>query len=448
MDSEFFVDSNINKLILRCAIPAVITSVFGALYAVVDGMFVGKYIGENALASINLIMPIIMIVESFSNMIATGASVNISMLLGAKNRNSASRVFSSSIIVIILISCVIGICGFFFAKPFVRLIAPGATEEATLMAVTYLKIYALFSPLIPIYFAMDNFLRVCGKPKMSMIVGISSQLMNVILDYLLIVVLKQGILAAALGSCISITLASAFMLLYFMGSKRDVFYTFELIPLKSFAHIIGNGFSEFFSNISMSVMSVVMNLFLLKYGGTTAIAAFSIVMYVDSIIGMVNFGICDSIQPAISYCYGANMYERMKKIYRRIVEIVMAVSIIAFLFMFLAGPNVARLFISDSDNNLRLVSYKAIKLFAFSYLFGWIDMCFSSFFTAIDKPLQSFVISFFGTLVFPILFLFVLTSVWGLNGVWIMASVASAASGILTFVLVKLHYWKLERKGV
>ena len=437
MNSELFANLPPTKLFFRCAVPAVITSVFGALYSVVDGVFVGKYLGEDALAAINLIMPIIMIVEAISNMIATGASVNMSMLLGRHKREKASRVFSFSVKFILLFSFGIGLLGFFFARPFVILISPGASENAITLSTEYLKVYSLFAPLIPIYFATDNYLRVCGREKLSMILNVSSQFANVILDLVLIAILHQGVKAAAIASCVSIGAGSVISLWLFRGKRMDVYYTKENIPVSQFFSIIANGSSEFFSSIATSVMSVVMNLFLLKYGGTTAIAAFSIVMYVDSIIGMMNFGICDSLQPAISYCYGAGMLERMRAIFKRVIIATITVSAVSFLFMLFVGPHAAVLFIKESDTELLKVSITAIKLFSFSYLVGWIDMCFSSLFTALDRPMRSLLVSLFGTLLFPIAFLFLLTAVWGLDGVWLMASIAALASGLLTLMLAK-----------
>jgi len=437
MNSEMFAKLPPTKLFFRCAIPAVITSVFGALYSVVDGVFVGKYLGEDALAAINLIMPIIMIVEAISNMIATGASVNMSMLLSQHKREEASKVFSFSVKFIMLFSCGIGILGFFFAKPFVDFISPGATENAIALSAEYLKVYSLFAPVIPICFATDNYLRVCGREKISMILNVSSQFANVILDLILIAILHQGVKAAAIASCVSIGAGSVISLWLFRGKRMDVYYTKESIPAAQFFSILANGSSEFFSSIATSVMSVVMNLFLLKYGGTTAVAAFSIVMYVDSIIGMMNFGICDSLQPAISYCYGAGMLKRMREIFKRVIIATIIVSAVSFLFMLFIGPHAAVLFIKESDKELLKVSITAIKLFSFSYLVGWIDMCFSSLFTALDRPVRSLLVSLFGTLLFPIGFLFLLTSVWGLDGVWLMASAAAFASGVLTMILAK-----------
>ncbi|MBE6909893.1 MAG: MATE family efflux transporter [Ruminococcaceae bacterium] len=399
MDSEIFAQLPPTKLFFRCAVPAVVTSVFGALYSVVDGLFVGRFLGEDALAAINLIMPVIMIVEALSNMIATGASVNISMLLGERGREEASRVFSFSVKFILLLSCVLGLLGFFFAKPFITLLAPGASETAIQFSVEYLRVYALFGPLIPIYFATDNYLRVCGRQKLSMWIGVVTQGLNVVLDFVLIAVLHRGVRAAAVASCVSIALGSVITLLLFMGKRMDLYYTREGIPAARFFRIAANGSSEFFSSIAMSIMSVVYNLFLLKHGGTTAVAAFSIVMYVDSIIGMLNFGICDSLQPAISYCYGAGMIERMKAIFSRVLIATVITAVAAFLFMLLAGPSVASIFIKPGDTELAAVSKTAIRLFSFSYPAGWIDMCFSSYFTALDRPVRSLLVSFFGTLV-------------------------------------------------
>ena len=435
MNSEMFVKLHPTKLFFRCAIPAVITSVFGALYSVVDGIFVGKYLGEDALAAINLIMPVIMIVESISNMIATGASVNISMLLGNKEREEASKVFSFSVKFILIFSCIVSMAGFFFARQFITFISPGASENAVRLGTEYLKVYSLFGPLIPIYFATDNYLRVCGKQKLSMAINIITQMVNVVLDFIFIAVLHQGVKAAAIASCVSIASGSVVTLVLFVGKRMDIYYTKKNIPVSQFLRLAANGASEFFSTISASIMSVIMNLFLLKYGGTTAVAAFSIIMYVDSIIGMMNFGICDSFQPAISYCYGAGLFKRMKALFKRVLIATVIISVIAFLFMLLCGPYMAGIFIKADDTNLIDMSKNAIILFSFSYLAGWIDMCYSSYFTALDRPGRSLIVSLSGTLVFPIIFLFVLTAFYGLNGVWLMPAISAVFSGMLTLTI-------------
>jgi len=411
-----------------------ITMAFGALYQIADGLFVGRFIGEDALAAVNLIMPIIMIVFGFANLIATGASVRISVLLGEKNREEASQVFTFTLKVIFLISCVVGAIGFLFAEPFVRFLAPGATEQAIEYGITYTRVYAAFAPLMLIFHATDNYLRVCGKEKLSMWLGIGTQAFNIVLDVILIVFLGQGVWAAAFTSCLAMALGSIITLILFSKKQMDLYYTKGKVKKEVFFRILANGSSEFFSSISMSVMSIVYNFFLLKYGGTTGLAAFSVVMYVDSIIGMLVFGMTDAQQPAISYCYGAGLQDRVKAMFRRIILGAVVLSASSLLFMMFLGQYVAPLFVKPKDTELLAVSIIGMKLFSLSYLTGWVDMCFSSLFTALERPVRSLLTSFFGTLVFPIGFLFILTPVWKLSGVWVTSFFASTASAILTVI--------------
>ena len=153
-----------------------------------------------------------------------------------------------------------------------------------------------------------------------------------------------------------------------MKKRMDVYYVKENISIMQFLRIVANGASEFFGGIAESIMSVIMNLFLLMY---------------------------------------------------------------------FAGPYLAGVFIKPGQTDLMEMSVTAVKIFAFSYLTGWIDTCFSSLFTALDRPGRSLISAVFGTLIFPVAFLFILTPVWGLNGVWLMASVSGLASGVLTLVLIK-----------
>ena len=435
MNSEVFEKLPPTKLFFRCAIPSMITMAFGALYQIADGLFVGRFIGEDALAAINLIMPIIMIIFGFSNLIATGASVRISVLLGEKKREEASQVFCFTLKLIFIISCVIGISGYIFAAPFVRFLAPGASEDAIRYGITYIRVYAAFAPLMLIYHATDNYLRACGKEKLSMWIGIGTQAFNIILDIILIVFLGQGVWAAAFTSCLAMAIASVITLMLFRKRRMDLYYTKGVVKRAVFIRIIANGSSEFFGSVSMSVMSIVFNFFLLKYGGTTAVAAFSVIMYVDSIIGMLVFGMADALQPAISYCYGAKLVNKVKAIFGRVIIGAVILSTASLIFMMFAGEFVAPLFVKPEDTKLLSVSITGMKLFSLSYLTGWVDMCFSSYFTALERPKRSMLTSFFGTLVFPIAALFILTEFLQLNGVWLSALASCTVSAIFTMIL-------------
>lgn len=226
----------------------------------------------------------------------------------------------------------------------------------------------------------------------------------------------------------------------------DLYYAAGKVSSSVFFHILANGSSEFFSNISVSIMALAYNFFLLKYGGTTGLAAFSVIMYVDNIIGILVFGMCDALQPAISYCYGAGLMDRVKAIFKRMVFGAIVLSIASLLFMMLVGQYVAPMFVKPEDTELLTVSIVGMKLFSISYITGWVDMCFSSFFTALECPVRSLLTSFFGTLVFPIGFLFILTPIWQLNGVFLTAFFASTASAVVTIIFALTMNNKLPSK--
>ena len=401
MDSEIFRKLPPTKLFFRCAVPSMVTMAFASLYQIADGLFVGRFVGGDALAAINLIMPIIMIVFGFANLIATGASVRVSVLLGAKNREDASQVFTFTLKFLFMVSCVLGFLGLVFAENFVRFLAPGASELAIEYGITYTRVYAAFAPLMLIFHATDNYLRACGKEKLSMWLGIGTQTLNILLDVILIVFLGQGVWAAAFTSCLSMALGSVITLWLFRGKHMDLYYTKSKIQVC----------------------------------GTTAVAAFSVIMYVDSFVGMFLFGMADSLQPAISYCYGAGLMDKVKAIFRCIILGAVALSVASLLFMMFAGQYVAPLFVKQEDPELLNVSIIGMKLFSLSYLTGWVDMCFSSYFTALERPGRSLLTSFLGTLVFPIGALFLLTPTWELDGVWLSAVTSCTVSAVFTIML-------------
>ena len=436
MNSSAFETTPPTKLFFRCAIPSMISMAIGSLYSVADGVFVGRFIGSDSLAAVNLVMPLLMISFAFSNMIATGASVQIAMQLGQKNREAACRTFSFSILVILLMSVVLGGVGFVFARPIVNLLGKGATEGAIKAGIEYLKVYSAFMPLLPLFFATDNFLRVCGREKTSMMLNITTQILNIVLDFFLIAVLHQGIWAAAFTSCISIALGTVISLWMFRGKKQDLFFLKGSIPIRQFAKLMANGASEFFSNIASSVMAIVLNVFLLHYGGTTAVAAMSVLMYIDSVVGMLVLGMCESLQPAISYCHGAGNKKKVIALERRVLASSAVLSMSALVFMRYGGKFVVPFFIKDGDATLLDMSLTAMNLFSFSYLFGWVDMSVSSLFTAVDRPKQSFVLSILGTLLFPAVCLIVLSVTMGLNGVYLMPTVSGALAALVAVCMV------------
>ena len=435
MNEQEFSTSPILRLFVHCTIPAMVGMCFSAIYSITDGIFVGHFIGQEALAAVNLVMPLIMIITALADMVATGSSVRISILLGSGDHDEARRVFTVCLGLIASVSSFFGLAGFLLAHPLVGLMgADGLTED---YAVVYLQIFSLFMPLCCIYYSTDNYLRVCGRVKLSMTINIVSSVLNIVLDVLFIVVLHQGLWSAALASCLSMSLGAVWSLVPFIRRRLPLVLTKGWISLRQIRRIIINGSSEFFVSIAGYLLAVVMNVVLLRLGGSTAVAAIAIVEYIDSLMGMVIHSMVDALQPAISYCYGSGLLQRMKRIQRTVMASSAVLSLLAMLFLLLGGRFLLPLFIKGGDAVLYDMSMRAMQLFALSYVVSWIERTLSGYMTAVERPWHSLTISLLSTFLFPLLFMVVLVPLWGLDGVWLLSFVASLFGALAAIFIVR-----------
>ena len=435
MNERDFASAPILKLFFRCTVPAMVGMGFSAIYNITDGIFVGHFIGQEALAAVNLVMPIIMIITALADMVAAGSSVRISILLGRERKEEAGRVFTVCLKLILGLSVFFTLAGYFLAGPLIRLM--GADGETAEYAVQYLRVFALFMAPCCLYFSTDNYLRVCGKVKLSMTINIVCSVLNIILDAILIVWLKQGLWAAALASSLSMTVGAVWSLVPFVRKRLPLVLTKGKIALKQMAIILTNGSSEFFTSMAGSLLAVIINVILLRLGGATAVAAVAIVEYVQSLTGMLIYSASDALQPAISYCFGAGLYKRMKDMQKTVMAAAAILSLLAMVFLLTGGRLILPLFIKDGDAALFDMSWRAMRFFALSYLVSWIELTLSGYLTALEKPMQSLLLSLLGTLIFPLLFLAILVPVLGLDGVWLMSAVAGTFSAIVAIIIVK-----------
>ena len=436
MDTNTFMFEKMQptKLFIKCAIPATLSMIFSGIYSIADGIFVGRCIGADALAAVNLVMPLIMISFALAEMIAVGSSVQIAMLLGQKEKELADRTFSVCIKVILGISVIIGLIFFFLSKPILMLM--GTEGMALQYSIEYIRVYAVFSPLIIVYFAADNYLRICGKQNYSMALNIATSVLNIVLDFLLLVVWKQGVWAAAFTSCISMALGTVMALCPFFRNKLELKFVKGWISAKQFVKLVANGSSEFFANIASSIFSFVLNIVLLSIGGATAVAAMSVVMYVESIASMMISGMSDSMQPAISYCHGAGLKKRVYALEKRVLVSAAVLSLTACLLLRYGGAWVVPFFVKPGETELLTLSIHAMSLYALSYLVNWVDGCLSGYLTALGQAGRSFIVSIMGTLVLPLVGLAVLAPPLGLDGVCLMPLFAGVLSAVLSLVLV------------
>lgn len=433
MNQEYFGTMEPKKLFVKLAIPSLISMLFSSLYMMADGIFVGKIIGSKALAAINLVFPIIMILFAVGDMIASGASVKIGIKLGEKNEKEASEIFSVALLFIFILNIIFAIIGLIFAKDIIFILIKD--KELANLAYKFAYIFILFLPITAPFFAIDNYLRICGKANMSMWINIGVSVLNIILDAIFIGYLKLGIEYAALASSLSMSIGTLILIYPFITKKVALRFTKQKIKIKEMLGIIYNGSSEFFSNISGSIMSIIMNSFLLHYGGAVGVAAYSIVMYIESLIVPMIFGMIDAVQPVFSYNYGAKNNKRIMTFFKITCTVALSISIVTMIIIFVFPDFLVRMFSSESDIAVIDMAKKALLLYAPSYLFTWFIMTVSGVLTGLEKATESIVLMSAESIILPLFSTLVLTQLIGVYGIFITPTISGAVSIVVSIIL-------------
>ena len=433
MNQEQFGTMEPKKLFVKLAIPSLISMLFSSLYMMADGIFVGKIIGSKALAAINLVFPIIMILFAVGDMIASGASVKIGIKLGEKNEKEASEIFSVALLFIFILNIIFAIIGLIFAKDIIFILIKD--KELANLAYKFAYVFILFLPIIAPFFAIDNYLRICGKANMSMWINIGVSVLNIILDAIFIGYLKLGIEYAALASSLSMSIGTLILIYPFITKKVALKFTKPKIKIKEMLGIIYNGSSQFFSNISGSIMAIIMNSFLLHYGGAVGVAAYSIVMYIESLIVPMLFGMIDAVQPVFSYNYGAKNNKRIMTFFKITCTVALSISIVTMIIIFVFPDFLVRMFSSESDIAVIDMAKKALLLYAPSYLFTWFIMTVSGVLTGLEKATESIVLMSAESIILPLFSTLVLTQLIGVYGIFITPTISGAVSIVVSIIL-------------
>ena len=221
----------------------------------------------------------------------------------------------------------------------------------------------------------------------------------------------------------------------FIMKKVALRFTKPKVNAKDILYIIYNGSPEFLNNISGSIMSIITNGFLFNYGGSVGVAAFSIVIYIDTLISPLLFGVIGCIQPVISYNYGARNYKRITQFFKITCIVGFTISIATMSITLMFPDFLVGLFSSKSDVEIIRMGKIALLLSAPSYLFNWFSMIVVSFLTGLEKPTESIVVMLLESVMIPLILTVVLTKVIGVYGIFIIPSICGFISTAISFIL-------------
>lgn len=431
------------RLFLYAAVPGAVSMLASALYQLIDGVFVGRFLGETAFASLNLAMPFVIINFSLADLIGVGSSVPISISLGRRQDGEANNIFTCACLMIFATGIFIG--GLLFAAAPLLIGWMGARGEFAGLAVQYLRVYALCSPITTIVFAMDNYLRICGKIRGSMLLNILMSVLSAVLEFVFLFVFRWGIWGAALATCLGMCICAAVAFIPFLRGNMQLRLCMPRFRLGMIRQIVACGSPNFLNNIAGRITSILMNLLLIRFGGESAVSIYGILMYAEGFIQPLLYGMCDSLQPAVGYNWGAKSYSRVKAIERCCFTASGILSVLSALVIFFYPAPIASLFIKDAGGGFLEAAVAALRLFSITYLTRWFSFATQSYMLAIEKPAPASIISVSTALAFPVLLVGVLWPL-KLTGIWLNFAATSLLAGVLSLAVLLRFRRELREK--
>ena len=416
--------------LFRFTLPSIVMMIVTSVYSVVDGLFVSNLVGDAALAAVNIVFPLTMIVGAFGFMLGTGGSAEVARVMGMGEDQRAKEYFTTLILAILALGVVLSAGCILFLRPLCA--AFGANEALMGDCLSYGYIMLAGSPLFMFQTSFQSFLVAAERPKMGLALAIGSGIANIGFDYLFIGPLDFGVAGAALGTVSSYAVGGLIPLLYFLAPNRS---RLRLVKTKLYPRMLlrscANGSSELMSNISTSLVSALYNRCLMSIAGEQGVAALSVIMYVNFVFAAAFLGFTMGVAPVFSYQYGAGSTGELKSLFGKSVRIIGALSLaMVAAAQLLAGP-LAALFVGY-DPALKAMTEAGFRLFALSFLFNGWNIFGSGFFTALGDGKTSALLSFLRTLLFQCGAIALLPMLFDLDGVWWATAAAEGAALLVT----------------
>ena len=424
------------KKLLTFVAPSIIMMVFVSIYGTVDGLFVSNFVGESAIAAINLILPLIIIFGAIGFMIGTGGSALVAKTLGEGDKEKANAYFSMLVYVTFAIGVVIAVAGQFAIPPIAKLLCPKDDTETYNYCVLYGRVVLAAQPFYILQNIFQSFFVTAEKPRLGLIVTVAAGLTNMVLDAVFVAGFNWGLAGAAAATAASEVLGGVFPIIYFFRKNDSLLrLTKTKFYGKALLKSITNGSSEFFSNVSTAIIIMLYNYQIQKFvPGSSGVAAYGAIGYVIMIVFSVFFGYAVGCAPLFGYNYGAENKQELKNLYKKSIIIMTVAGFgITILVEALSYPIVL---IFGFEKEVFDMALRGLQIYSVSFAIAGYSVFASSLFTALNNGLISGIISFTRTLLFQIVAIMVVPLWLGLDGVWAAMCFAEIPSLIVAVTCI------------
>ncbi len=427
--------------LLKYTLPSIFTMIFLSTYTVIDGVFVSNFVGENALAAINIVFPLLGVLLAVSLMLATGGNAIIARFMG-EGKNKEAREFLS---VLYIIGTALGLLASLAVFTFPDAILKGLNVSESLYepSKVYMLSLAGFAAPVVLQVLAQSFMVTAGKPTFGFIISVAGGITNIILDYVLISpnLGNLGIAGAGIATGIGNSIPGIIALFYFMFKRKgNLYFSKPKLKLKLLFQGMFNGSSELVSSLAGSVTTIMFNVILLSLVGDAGVAAISVILYLQMFQNAIYMGYSIGVAPIIGYKYGQGNKQALHKVMGQSLKITAAASVLVISATLLFSNQAVGIFISQDSATFEMAR-NGLILFSPAYLFMGFNIFFSAMFTSLSNGKISASISLLRTFVFLVSSLIVLPNIFGLNGVWLAVPIAE----FLAFIIAVIFYRRYKK---
>ena len=443
----------VGKLLRKFAVPSIISMLVMSLYNIVDQIFIGQCVGELGNAATNVAFPFTTLCIATALAFGIGGASGFNLNLGAGEKEKAPYFIGVSASMMFIIGVVLSVVGLTALKPL--LLFFGSTDTVLPYAMEYTKYLALGFPFAIISSGGSHLVRADGSPKFSMACNLLGAIVNVILDYLFVMVFNWKMAGAAIATVIGQILASIMVIWYLIHFKTIKLHGKHFVPqLKIVGRTVHLGMAQCLNQLAIMFVQIVMNKSLTYYGALNPygadipLACTGIVMKVNQVYFSICIGVAQGIQPIASFNRGAGKNDRVKKTYKLAVSCNTIISTIAFIILQLFPRHIISIFGSGSPEYFRF-SINFFRIFLFMTFLDGIQPITSTFCTVIGEPNKGTFLSLTRQVICFIPLMIVLPYIFhnfgylGIDGMMYVAPISDFLAAVLSLIVIKKVFKKL-----
>jgi len=424
------------KELIKFVSAPVVSKLFMSLLSTLDdSLFISRYCGKNALAAFTIALPWFMIIDAFT-MVICAISTKCSMLMGEKKNDEANSSFTTMVLISVVVGTIFSVILSIFKIPILRLL--GATDIILPYMSTYMNISRFYTPLVLVTNIFARFYTVAGKPKYAVVASTIQIVCNLFFDWLLVARLNYGVAGVAIGNLAAFILLTILGIFFFSNKKREVHFEKPLKDIKPLIKSVWElGKPAGLTSVAVSLNCFIINYVLLRQGGETLVAGFTVVNNVQFMFMNAFFGLISSISPFISYAYGEKNPRKLTKIIKKEVILVELLSLFVSIFIFIAKNGFIYLYFgTNGEEIIKAMASYGLTIVPFCYSIFSFNVMVQDCLIAVGNHKISTILSIIENVIFSNAVILILPVLFGSNAIWYSFLIQELLTLIFTLIAV------------